>query len=78
MPRGSKSSYSSKQKRQAAHIESSYKKRGTSTKTAEARAWATVNKQDGGAKGKKKKPAARASAKRKTGGRRKAPTRRSR
>ena len=53
MPRGSKSSYSSKQKRQAAHIEKSYKKRGVSTKTAEERAWRTVNKQTGGAKGKK-------------------------
>lgn len=66
MPRGSKSSYSSKQKRQAAHIEQSYKKRGKSTKTAEARAWATVNKQTGGAKGKKSK--ASSSAKRKRTG----------
>jgi plasmid stabilization system protein ParE len=56
MPRGDKSSYTSKQKRQAAHIEKSYKKRGTSTKTAEKRAWATVNKRTGGGKkgGKKK------------------------
>lgn len=69
MPRGSKSSYSSKQKRQAAHIEKSYKKRGTSTKTAEARAWATVNKQTGGAKGKKKKSSS--SSKRKSGGKKK-------
>jgi hypothetical protein len=29
-------------------------KEGVSRKTAEKRAWATVNKQDGGAKGKKK------------------------
>ena len=72
MPRGSKSSYSSKQKRQAAHIEQSYKKRGTSTKTAEARAWATVNKKTGGAKGKKSKSS---SSKRKSGGRKKSSSR---
>jgi hypothetical protein len=52
MPQGDKSSYTSKQKRQATHIEESYEKKGVSTKTAEKRAWATVNKQDGG--GKKK------------------------
>lgn len=50
MPRGDKSSYTAKQKRQAQHIEASYKKRGVSKKTAERRAWATVNKQDGGGK----------------------------
>jgi hypothetical protein len=55
MAKGSKSSYSSKQKRKAAHIEKGYEKRGVSKDTAEARAWATVNKQDGGAKGKSKK-----------------------
>lgn len=65
MARGSKKSYTSKQKRKAAHIEKSYKRRGTSTKTAEARAWATVNKQDGGAKKK------RAGSKKKSGGSRK-------
>ena len=48
MPRGDKSSYSSKQKRQAEHIEEGYEKRGTSKKEAERRAWATVNKQDKG------------------------------
>jgi hypothetical protein len=53
MPKGDKSSYTSKQKRQAEHIEKSYRKKGTSTKTAEKRAWATVNKKTGG--GKKKK-----------------------
>ena len=52
MPQGSKASYTDKQKRQAEHIEESYEKKGVSTKTAEGRAWATVNKQDGG--GKKK------------------------
>lgn len=56
MARGSKSSYSSKQKRKAAHIEEGYKKRGVSSKEAGERAWRTVNKQDGGAKGKKSSP----------------------
>ena len=50
MPRGDKSSYSSKQKRQAEHIEEGYEKRGTSKKEAERRAWVTVNKQDKGGK----------------------------
>ncbi len=44
MPRGSKASYTAKQKRQAAHIEEGYKKEGASTKKAERIAWATVNK----------------------------------
>ncbi len=65
MPRGSKSSYSSKQKRQAEHIEDSEKKQGRSTKAAERIVWATVNKQDGGAKGKKK--AKKKTSKKKTG-----------
>ncbi len=52
MPRGDKSAYSSKQKRQAEHIEKGYEKKGVSKKTAAARAWATVNKQDGGGKRK--------------------------
>ena len=50
MPQGDKSSNTDKQKRQAEHIESGYEKKGFSTKTAEARAWATVNKLTGGAK----------------------------
>jgi hypothetical protein len=50
MPQGDKSSYTGKQKRQAAHIEKSYEKKGVSTKTAEKRAWATVNKTTGGGK----------------------------
>ena len=50
MPQGDKSSYTDKQKRQAAHIEASYEQSGTSVKTAEARAWATVNKLSGGGK----------------------------
>ena len=50
MPRGDKGSYTSKQKRQAEHIEEGYEKRGTSKKEAESRAWATVNKSSGGGK----------------------------
>ena len=48
MPQGDKSSYTDKQKRQAAHIEAGYEKKGLSMKTAAGRAWATVNKLDGG------------------------------
>ena len=47
---GSKAAYTDKQKRQAEHIEEGYEKRGVSEKEAERRAWATVNKQDGGGK----------------------------
>ena len=50
MPRGDKSSYTDKQKRQAEHIEEGYEERGVSEKEAERRAWATVNKQDHGGK----------------------------
>ena len=50
MPRGDKSSYTDKQKRQAEHIEEGYEKRGLSEKEAERRAWATVNKETGGGK----------------------------
>ena len=55
MPRGDKSSYSPKQRRQAEHIEESSERRGYSAKRAQQIAWATVNKQDGGAKGKRKR-----------------------
>ncbi|MBZ6078538.1 plasmid stabilization protein [Microvirga puerhi] len=48
MPRGEKSAYTDKQKRQAEHIEESYEGRGVSEKEAERRAWATVNKETGG------------------------------
>lgn len=50
MPRGSKQSYTSKQRRQASHIEESEKKSGKSAKRAKQIAYATVNKQDGGGK----------------------------
>ena len=50
MPRGDKSSYSSKQKRKAEHIEEGYEKRGVGSREAARRAWATVNKESGGGK----------------------------
>jgi len=50
MPRGDKSKYTDKQERKADHIAESYEKRGVSEKEAERRAWATVNKDDGGGK----------------------------
>ena len=50
MPRGDKSAYSEKQKRQAEHIEEGYERRGTPEKEAQRRAWATVNKETGGGK----------------------------
>ena len=50
MPRGDKSKYTDKQKRQAAHIEESYENRGVSEKKAQEIAWATVNKESGGGK----------------------------
>lgn len=48
MPRGDKSVYTAAQKRKAGHIEESYERKGVPEKEAEARAWATVNKQSGG------------------------------
>ena len=48
MPRGSKTKYTSTQKRQAEHIEEGYEHRGVPEKEAERRAWATVNKIHGG------------------------------
>jgi len=48
MPRGDKSAYTDKQKRKAEHIEEGYEKRGVPEGEAERRAWATVNKDDGG------------------------------
>ena len=50
MPRGDKSAYTDKQKRQAEHIEGSYEQRGVPEAEAESRAWATVNKISGGGK----------------------------
>jgi len=83
MPQGDKSSYTSKQKRKAEHIEESYEKRGVSKKEAEKRAWATVNKSDKGGKksgsgrGKKqdkspmRKGGKKAAARKKAGGKKK-------
>ena len=48
MPRGDKSKYTDKQKRQAEHIEEGYEDKGVSGKEAKSRAWATVNKESGG------------------------------
>lgn len=54
--------YTAKQERKAEHIEEGYEKKGVSSQEAKRRAWATVNKQDGGGKkpggsGRKNKPA---------------------
>ncbi|WP_290011884.1 hypothetical protein [Acinetobacter pittii] len=57
MPRGDKTAYTAKQKRQAKHIVESEVDRGHSQEEAERIAWSTVNKQDGGGKKKCKHPA---------------------
>lgn len=64
MPRGDKDKYTDEQKRRAEHIEKGYEEQGVSEEEAERRAWATVNKQDGGGKQSgsgRKKPAAKSS-----------------
>jgi plasmid stabilization system protein ParE len=79
MPRGSKEKYTDKQKRKAEHIEESYEHKGVSEGEAEARAWATVNKQSGGGERSggsgKKKPAEAKQSDRKESARRAAKTR---
>jgi len=50
MPRGDKSKYTDKQDRKADHIVHSYEQRGAPVAEAKRRAWATVNKDDGGGK----------------------------
>ena len=50
MPRGDKSKYTDRQERKADHIAEGYEAKGVSEKEAERRAWATVNKDDGGGK----------------------------
>ena len=64
MPRGDKSKYTDKEKRQAEHIEEGYREHGVPEKEAERRAWATVNKSEkggrkkgGGGRGKKRSKA---------------------
>ncbi|MFD2571951.1 hypothetical protein ACFSUS_15010 [Spirosoma soli] len=47
MPRGDKSAYTDKQKRQTKHIEEGYEERRVPEEEAERRAWATVNKTSG-------------------------------
>ncbi|WP_053146161.1 Rho termination factor N-terminal domain-containing protein [Pseudomonas sp. P97.38] len=79
MPRGSKDKYTAEQKRKAEHIEESYEKKGLSEEKAEARAWATVNKQSGGGEraggSGKDKPTAQKKTDRKESARRAAKTR---
>lgn len=79
MPRGSKTKYTAEQKRKAQHIEDSYENKGISKDEAEARAWATVNKQSGGGEraggAGRKKPASAKSTDRKESARRAASTR---
>ncbi|VVO13053.1 Rho termination factor N-terminal domain-containing protein [Pseudomonas fluorescens] len=74
MPRGSKDQYTAEQKRKAERIEDSYENKGVSKDEAEARAWATVNKQSGGGERKggsgRKKPASAKSEDRKESSRR--------
>lgn len=68
--RGSKRSYTSKQRRQASHIEDSAKKSGKSSKRAKQIAYATVNKQDkGGKKSGSGRGKSRSTASSKKGGR---------
>jgi hypothetical protein len=67
MPRGAKDKYTEPQKRKAEHIEDSYEARGVAPEEAEARAWATVNKQSGGGEkkggsGQRKSPVAKREA----------------
>ena len=50
MPQGDKDKYTDKQKRKAEHIAEGYEDEGVSKKEAKSRAWATVNKDDGGGK----------------------------
>jgi len=50
MAQGDKAKYTDKQKRKAEHIADAYEARGVPEPEAEARAWATVNKDDGGGK----------------------------
>jgi hypothetical protein len=74
MARGSKDKYTVEQKRKAQHIEDSYENKGLSRDAAEARAWATVNKQSGGGEkaggSGRKKPASAKSEDRKESSRR--------
>ena len=59
MPRGEKSKRTDNQERKADHIAESYEKRSVPEKEAERRAWTTVNKDDGGARRRAVRCAAR-------------------
>ena len=73
MPRGDKTTYTAKQKRQAEHIESGYKRHGVEGEEAARRAWATVNKTTGGGRkgAAKKKRGSRSSKGRSSSSRKK-------
>jgi hypothetical protein len=79
MPTANKDKYTQEQKRKAAHIEEAYENKGVSKGEAEARAWATVNKQSGGGERKggsgSKTPASKKTAARKDSAKRAAATR---
>jgi plasmid stabilization system protein ParE len=75
MPRGSKEKYTSKQKRQAEHIEEGYEHRAVPAREAARRAWATVNKETGGGK---KSGSGRGKAQTRSAARKAAPTRKRR
>ena len=79
MPAADKDKYTDKQIRKAEHIEEGYEKKGVSKGEAEARAWATVNKQSGGGERKggsgTKTPASAKTAARKDSAKRAAATR---
>lgn len=64
MAMGSKEKYTDKQKRQARHIEVGYERDGIGKREAASRAWATVNKIDGGGN----KPGGSGYGKRSSGG----------
>ena len=51
MPPDPKAAYTDRQKREARHVETGYRERGTPAGEAKARVWATVNPQDGGGNG---------------------------
>ncbi|MGH7622043.1 MAG: plasmid stabilization protein [Gemmatimonadaceae bacterium] len=79
MPRGDKSSYTDKQKRQAEHIEQGYESRGVPESEAERRAWATENAiSGGGRKGGSGRGRAENKAPERKGGRSESSTERSR
>jgi hypothetical protein len=62
MPRGSRTSYSSKQHRQARDIEDGYAKPGRRRKETSRRVWAPVKKDTGGKKSSRGKRTSRTSA----------------